>query len=89
MRPDAVVLVKSSMGQMRDVWGMVMDAYGVKAKMAGEKKRKEEREKVVREGREKVVRGMMTGRKRKEEKKKSVGEEEEEGKKGGKGGELE
>jgi len=43
MRPDAVVLVKSSMGQMRDVWGMVMDAYGVKAKMAGEKKRKEER----------------------------------------------
>lgn len=49
-----MVLVKSSVGQMKDVWGMVMDAYGVKAKMARERKRREEREKAVSEGREVV-----------------------------------
>ncbi|KAG0279112.1 hypothetical protein BGZ97_009619, partial [Linnemannia gamsii] len=46
MRVDAVVLVKSSARQMKDVWGMIKAAYREKAKAQKDEWRQSERAKV-------------------------------------------
>ncbi|KAG0366032.1 hypothetical protein BGX24_003865 [Mortierella sp. AD032] len=82
---DGVVLMKRSVEQMKDVCGMVRDAYGVKAKTAKAKRAQEEREKLVSEGRRRVEENIRA----KEKERKNVVErkrgEEDDGHEGGDG----
>jgi hypothetical protein len=67
MRVDAVVLVKSSARQMKDVWGMIKAAYREKAKAQKDEWRQSERAKVVKEGKEKVEEGIRSKKEAMEE----------------------